>query len=312
MRVLVTGGAGFIGSKVATHLLNRGHQLLLCDNMATGCRTNIDPRARFIEVGAESPKLHQEMKSFGVEAVAHIGGNSSGEMGEIDPLSDIRWNVESTLNLLHAAEKLKIRRFVYASSMGVYGQPSEGQKLCEVDSGRPISVYGTGKLCSEAYLAAFASRGIGCIALRMFNVYGPGQNMANPRQGMVSNYMDQLLRGPKVIVRGSLERILDFVYIDDVVRGWELAIERSGLVDGFHAVNISTGVGSKVSEVLELMGEYAGGIEIEIQGATPADQRAVIGDNALARKFLGWQPQFAVAEGLRNMWDWAVCQKNSH
>jgi UDP-glucose 4-epimerase len=310
MHVLVTGGAGFIGSKVTRHLLDLGHEVSICDNLATGEISNIDKRAKFIEAGAESPQILNFCESERIDAIAHIGGNSSGEIGEMEPLNDISWNVVSTLNLLNVAQKLKINKFVYASSMGVYGQSDGARSLKETDSEAPISIYGAGKYCSERYLQTFASRGVNSIALRLFNVYGPGQNLKNPRQGMISIYMEQRLRGPKVIVRGSTDRVRDFVYIDDVVKAWELALLKKDHV-GFAAVNISTGLGTKVVEVLDQIGTNAGSFEMEVQGSTPADQHAVIGDNSKAATFLGWTPETNLNDGISKMWAWAVCQKNT-
>lgn len=311
MKVLLTGGAGFIGSAVTRTLLDHGHKVLVCDNMATGLRSNIDARCEFYEIGAESPKILDIAQTFGVEVIAHIGGNSSGEIGEIEPLNDNLWNVTSTLNLLTIAQKLKIKKFVYASSMGVYGQSDGENKLREVDQPLPISIYGSGKLCAEQYLKTFAGRNIQTTALRMFNVYGPGQNLSNPKQGMISIYMEQRLRGPKVIVRGSVDRVRDFVYIDDVCSFWLAILTNTNVKPEFSAINISTGIGTKVSRILELLGHCAGSIDIEIQENTPADQNAVIGDNTVAKNKFGWTPQVSIEEGIKRMWSWAQNQKRS-
>ena len=304
MKILVTGGAGFIGSKLSATLLNRGHEVVALDNMATGLKTNLDPRAKFFEIGAESPRIFELLKDLKFDAIAHLGGNSSGEIGELNPIHDVNWNVASTLNLLSFAQIFGIKKFVYASSMGVYGQPEGMAPIQESTVCAPISIYGTGKICAENYLKLFAQRGIETLALRMFNVYGPGQNLSNPRQGMISIYMEQRLRGPKVVVKGSLDRVRDFVYIDDVVDAWTTALECSSAL-GFASLNIATGVSSTVRDVLGHLESCAGPTEIEVQDPTPADQRAVVGSPILIMKTLNWRPKTELSEGISKMWSWA-------
>jgi UDP-glucose 4-epimerase len=304
MHILVTGGAGFIGGKLSTNLLDRGHDVFVIDNMATGLKTNLDPRAKFFEVGAESPMIFELLKNFKFDAIAHLGGNSSGENGELSPVDDINWNVVSTLNLLNLSQKFGIRRFVYASSMGVYGQPEGLAAIPESTICAPISIYGAGKICAENYLRLFAQRGMATLALRMFNVYGPGQNLSNPRQGMISIYMEQRLRGPNIVVKGSLDRVRDFVFIDDAVEAWTTALESSS-GRGFAALNIATGVSSTVRDVLVHLESCAGQTQIEVQDPTPADQRAVVGSPVLIMKTLNWRPKTELSEGISKMWSWA-------
>jgi UDP-glucose 4-epimerase len=304
MRILVTGGAGFIGGKLSVNLLNRGHDVVVIDNMATGLKTNLDPRANFFEIGAESPTIFDLLKGFKFDAIAHLGGNSSGEIGELNPVHDVHWNVASTLNLLSFSQKFGISKFVYASSMGVYGQPDGFAPLLESSVCAPISIYGAGKICAENYLKLYAQRGIDTLALRMFNVYGPGQNLSNPKQGMISIYMEQRLKSPKVVVKGSLDRLRDFVYIDDVVDAWTKALEGSP-VRGFAALNLATGIASTVRDVLGHLESVAGPTDIEVHDPTPADQRAVVGSPILAMKILNWQSNTGLSEGISKMWKWA-------
>lgn len=308
MRVFVTGGAGFIGSRLAKRLLDDGHTVLICDNMATGLESNLDARAKTLRMGAESPDLLNELRNFKPDAIAHVGGNSSGEVGELEPMNDAQWNVLSTLNLLTIAQQLKIGKFVYASSMGVYGQSPKDHRLTESDAGNPISVYGTGKLNAERYLSTFAQRGINVVSLRMFNVYGPGQNLANPRQGMLSIYMEQLLRSPKVVVRGSLDRVRDFVFIDDVVDAWLKALSADHLT-GHQIVNIGTGVGTSVGQIFDTLRTFAGPIEIDLQSPTPADQNTIISNPSKALEVLAWKANVSLQDGLKSMWTWAKQQK---
>jgi len=311
MRILISGAAGFIGSRLAIRLLDEGHKVLGCDNMATGLASNIDPRMEFIESGAESDAVFSAAKKFGIDHIAHIGGNSSGEVGEMSPLKDVQWSTMATVNLGKLAETSRVRRFVYASSMGVYGQNSTGEPFKETDCVTPLSIYGASKLACEGYLNTFARRGLSVVSLRMFNVYGPGQNLGNTKQGMVSIYMEQLLRSPKVVVRGSLQRVRDFVYIDDVVDAWCLALRNTSLPSGHETINVATGVGHTVEQLLEELRKLRGTLEIELSESTPAVQQVTVADVSKARAMLGWAAQHSLAAGLKKFWEWGKCQNIS-
>ena len=303
MKILVTGAAGFIGSKLAYRLIRDGHEVLVIDNLSTGKKENVPAGARFIESCASSPSILDAISEFRADVIAHCGGQSSGEISEKRPRDDIQWNVVSTLNLLTIAERLGIKKFVCASSMGVYGE-CKSEVLREEDSGQPISIYGAGKLAAEVYLNTFSKRGMTNISLRMFNVYGPGQNLENQLQGMVSIFLAQLLRSGRVVVRGSLARVRDFVYIDDVVSAWCKAIYTDALASGFYAFNVGSGVGATVGELLENVKRFAGDFEIEVTGCTPKDQFAAVSCNGRIREVLGWEPRIALTEGLERFWEW--------
>ena len=305
MKIVVTGGAGFIGSKVAERLLARGCQILVVDNLVTGSKANIPTGARFEHMAAENPKLAAAIEAFAPDTIAHIGGQSSGEIGELQPLDDQSWNVASTLNLLTIASRIGVNRFVYASSMGVYGLADGGANgLREQDSGLPISIYGAGKHCSEQYLRLFAQRNITCVSLRMFNVYGPGQDMNNSMQGMVSIYISSLLKTGKVVVRGSLDRIRDFVFIDDVVDAWEKALF-ANLSEPFIALNVGSGKGTSVKGLLKSIKTCVGDFSVEVADPTPADQNATIADVSNAKHVLQWEPKTDLEQGLQQLLAWA-------
>ena len=304
MKLLVTGGAGFIGGRVAKSLRDDGHEITVVDNLSTGFVQNVPDGCELVEMGAEDPRLRSRLASKKLDAILHAGGQASGEIGEQRPLDDVHWNVVSAVNLLSLAEACGIERFIYASSMGVYGLHNSDLPLKEEDAGHPISVYGTGKQASEAYMATYAQRGLTTISLRMFNVYGPGQNMENQLQGMLSIYVSQLIRGRHLVVRGSLERVRDFVYIDDVVAAWKAAL-LANPVPGFRAYNVASGVGSSVSVVISTLKEIVGEFEVEIQEATPMDQVRTVGCIKKIGAEFGWTPFIDLRTGLERFWDWA-------
>ncbi len=187
-KYLVTGAAGFIGSFVAQHLKEQGHEVWTIENLSTGYRENIPQGIIFIEGGCQDQSSIDRLNSTRFDAILHIAGQSSGEISFSDPVYDLRSNTESTLRLMEYGLKHGCRRFIYASSMSVYGQTSQ-ERVSEQLEPRPLSFYGVGKLASEHYLRIYEGRGLKPTALRLFNVYGPGQNMANLKQGMVSIYL---------------------------------------------------------------------------------------------------------------------------
>ena len=186
---LVTGVAGFIGMSLAKRLLSMGNQVVGIDNLSTGYSDNIPKEVLFFKGGCQDASLYNEIPQVAYEAIFHIAGQSSGEISFDDPVYDLRTNTESTLHLLKFALKINCHRFIYASSMSVYGDFLSGP-VTERDAINPKSFYAVGKFASEQYLKLYEQYGIKSTSLRFFNVYGPGQNLANLRQGMVSIYLD--------------------------------------------------------------------------------------------------------------------------
>lgn len=223
--ILLTGGAGFIGSHLAKALLADGYEVDIVDNLSTGRRENLPDTARFLELDLRHSSAVSQLPCRDYMAILHLAGQSSGEKSFEDPLYDLDANARSTLLLAHWALKQGISVFLYASSMGVYGQVNT-HPVSESTVPQPISYYGASKYSAEQILQVATRQGLRTCSFRMFNVYGLGQNLANMKQGMVSIYLAFLLRQKPLIVKGSLERVRDFVYIDDVLAAWKLALEK--------------------------------------------------------------------------------------
>ncbi len=196
-----------------------------------------------------------------------------------------------------------IPAFVHASSMGVYGQP-DTLPVSETIEPRPISWYGASKLAAERALVVAGEQGLRTVSLRMFSIYGPGQDLTEMRQGMASIFLAMLLRGEPVEVHGSLDRVRDFVFIDDCVSAWRLALE--GDVRG--AFNIGTGVGTSVGDLVTQLVAATGlpaDHPVTSIGTTPGDQTTMIADPARAVLELGWEARTALPDGLAAMVRWA-------
>ena len=249
---LVTGAAGFIGSAVAKRLISLGNCVVSIDNLSTGKKSNIPEGAVFIEGDCGDPEIYTKVPNKNYDAIIHIAGQSSGEISFDDPVYDIKTNAVSTLLLLKYALDTSCKRFIYASSMSVYGKQPD-QRVKEGSECNPLSFYGVGKLASEHYLEIYRTYGIETTSLRLFNVYGPGQNLENLKQGMVSIYLAQIHEKDLVEVKGSLDRYRDFIYIDDVVDAFESCLTGKGS-EG-EIINIGTGVRTTVEELLALLFE---------------------------------------------------------
>jgi UDP-glucose 4-epimerase len=302
--VLVTGGTGFVGSHLAAELLARGYEVDVADDLSTGSAENLPDGARLVEVELSKADALTALPRSDYAAILHLAGQSSGEKSFDDPVRDLDANVRSTLLLTQFALEHAVPTFLYASSMGVYGNV-DSYPAGEDTPTRPCSYYGASKLAAERILAVAAAQGLRTCALRMFSVYGPGQNLADLRQGMASIYLSYLLRGEPVQVRGSLDRVRDFVHVDDVVAAWMLALEQPS-ADG--AFNLGTGRGTTVRELLALLIETCGlppDHPISVEEDTPGDQFALSADISRIRAELGWQPTIALEEGLPTLVAWA-------
>jgi UDP-glucose 4-epimerase len=235
----------------------------------------------------------------------HFGGQSSGEVSHEDPLLDFDVNARGTLLLLRWCERHGIKRVLFPSSQTVYG-PSIGP-LVEDAPKDFHSFYGASKSAAEGYLNLFGRRGGAPTIFRLFNVYGPGQNLANLRQGMVSIYLAFLLKGAPILVKGPLERFRDFVYVDDVVDVWLKALETPASYG--RTYNVGSGRKTSVRELLDGLTEAYGCAPeaypiVQAEG-TPGDIAGNFADISRARRELGWEPRVDLPEGLRRMVAWA-------
>ena len=299
---LVTGGAGFIGSSLARRLVDVGHRVITIDNLSTGYVDNIPSGVQFIQGDCQDPDIISQLPELKYDAIFHIAGQSSGEISFDNPSYDLASNTDSTLRLLKFALSVDCKRFIYASTMSVYGiKPDEPVKE-EADL-IPHSFYGVGKIASEQYMRLFEEYGIHSTALRLFNVYGPGQNMENLRQGMVSIFMAQMLQNNHIHFKGSKDRYRDFVYIDDVIDTFLACLDRA---ESFgKQINIGSGKKTTVSELINIMKEiYGKPVSVEYKGETSGDVHGVYADISLAQKLLGYQPKISLAQGLKAMLDY--------
>ena len=267
--------------------------------MSTGFIEKIPNNVKFIKGNTYDKNILQNFSKVNFYAILHIAGQSSGEISFENPVYDLKSNTESTLNLLQFCKNNGCNKFIFASTMSVYGD-SKKDYVEENDNLNPKSFYSIGKIASEQYMKIYSQFGINSIALRLFNVYGPGQNMTNMKQGMASIFLSQALNDNSIIVKGSLERYRDFVYIDDVVSSFVLALDSN--IKGFDFFNVCSKSMTKVSDILKIISqEFPNKIEISQEKGTPGDIFGIVGCNKKILKNLNWKPTYSFNEGMIRM-----------
>lgn len=303
MKILVTGGAGFIGSHLSRRLLERGHSVVIADNLSTGRKENVPEGVEFLQRDLSTPEGLDGLPR--VDAVCHLAAQSSGAVSAEKPFYDLAANAGSTLLLSRWCIQNGTPRFVYASSMAAYGNPRE-HEVREETPCVPIAYYGVSKLTSEHLLRLAAREGLNVTSFRIFTSYGPGQDLGNFKQGMVSIYLAYLLAGGPVPVTGSLERFRDIINVRDVVEAWVRAVEMPSTPEQVY--NLATGRPTKVRELLtaliEAM-ELPADHPIEELPGSSSDQFGIYADISKIRRDLGFEPQVDLKSGLREMAAWA-------
>lgn len=306
MNYLVTGAAGFIGAALAKKLVDEGHHVVTIDNLSTGFEKNIPNGVEFIKGDTFSHEIIDCLNKYRFDAIFHLAGQSGGVISWENPVYDMNSNITATLMLLQYAYRTSCRVFVYASSMSVYGDENPCP-VREDDLIKPKSFYAVGKMASENYMRVFSEEyGIKCTALRLNNVYGPGQNMENLKQGMVSIFLAQAIKNRHIDVFGDRKRYRDFVYIDDVVDAFVLAGEGKEN-ELYNTYNVATSKKTTCEELISLMCSYLDfDVSVKYEGRTLGDQFGIYCSYEKINNVLGFTPKVSLENGLRRMIEWAI------
>ena len=292
-KILITGVAGFIGSKIAKKFISEGFEIIGVDDLSSGKIENIPKGLDFIKKDLSDSSILKFLPNE-VDLILHLAGQSSGEISFDNPVNDLKKNTLSTLNLIKYGIKNKAEKFLNASSMSVYGNVPD-KPIPENFNKVPISCYGVGKLASENYLEIFKNQ-LAFINFRMFNVYGPGQDMDNLRQGMVSIFLSQALKENKIHVKGSLDRFRDFIYIDDVVDIWyEFALNKTENI----SLNLGTGIKTSLNELINLFKNNFSDLKYYSKGNTPGDQKGIYPDIGKLKSLTEKNKFIKLNEGLK-------------
>lgn len=295
MKVLVTGGAGFIGSHIADRLIADGHAVVVLDNLSSGHVEHLPAMARFYQMDLSSPWLDELFKIERPEAVVHQAAQASVRRSVDDPVFDASVNVLGTAALLQASARHGIRRFLFASTGGALYGDADVLPTPEDYPTLPVSPYGASKLAAEVYLRTFhALHGLSFAALRYANVYGPRQD-PHGEAGVVAIFSQRLLGKQIARINGDGKQTRDFVYVGDLAE----ANARALASDAVGSFNVGTGVETDVNQVFALLRKLTGSTQAEEHGPPmPGEQRRSVVDARKIERVMGWRPSTSLEAGL--------------
>lgn len=301
LKVLVTGGAGFIGSHVVDEYIKQGHEVVVIDNLTTGKLENLNPDAKFYNIDIRDEKVEEIFKTHNFDVVNNHAAQMNVRVSVENPILDAEINVLGLINLLKNCVKYKVKKFIDVSSGGVIYAPDASFPLIEDSKKGPISPYGITKLTGERYVEFFSKTyGLKFSALRYSNVYGPRQNPKG-EAGVISIFATSMLNNEQPIIFGDGTQIRDYVYVKDVVAA-NVAVLTKGDNEAF---NIGTGIETDVNGIFKVLKDT---IEFDNDAkhidAKPGDLQRNVLDNSKAKTILDWTPSFMLTEGLKETVEW--------
>ncbi len=297
MKILVTGGAGFIGSHIADAYINQGHEVVIIDDLSTGVKDNLNPKAKFYQFDIRSSQAAQFIRTQKPNLINHHAAQIRVDIAAKDPILDADHNIIGFLNLLQAAKDTpSVKKIIFASTGGaMYGhQPTP---FVETMIAQPLSPYGISKRAGELYLYFYREQyGIDYVALRYANVYGPRQN-PHGEAGVVAIFCDNFLTGKQPVINGDGTQTRDYVYISDVVQANLLATDNNVIGE----FNIGTGIATDVNQIYDLIRQEFNSTKEVVHGPPrPGEQLTSSLDSSLAQAKLGWSPTVSLQEGIHS------------
>ena len=295
-KIMVTGGAGFIGSHIVDRYINEGNEVIIIDDLSTGKKENINPQARFHHIDIRDKGMEAIFEKERPEIVNHHAAQMDVRRSTENPAFDADVNIIGTINLLENSVKYGVKKFIFASSGGaIYGEQKDFP-AGEEHQQFPLSPYGVSKLAGEKYIHYYSKNfGLRYISLRYSNVYGPRQNPEG-EAGVVAIFIGRLLKGKEPVINGDGEQTRDYVYVDDVVEA-NISATRSETEGSF---NIGTGIETSVNKILSNLIDIT---KVDIKGMhgppKKGEQRISVLDCSKAIKSLGWKPKVTLEDGLR-------------
>jgi len=302
MKILITGGAGFIGSWVADKFIEAGHEILIVDDLSTGVESNINPKAGFIKCDIrDRDGIAKVFSEFKPEIVDHHAAQINVRTSVEDPVLDAQINILGSLNLLELSRTNGVKKFIFASTGGaIYGEPAV-LPAPESTEPMPISPYGTSKYAVEKYLNYYREiYGLNYVALRYANVYGPRQN-PHGEAGVVAIFCNKILAGQSCTIFGDGTQTRDYVHVSDVANANILA-----LTADCGCYNIGTGVETSVTDLTDYLSQGVSGYNVDVQFADTRDGevKSISLDNSYSKRNLGWSPEVEISAGIAQTWQW--------
>ena len=310
--ILVTGGAGFVGSYLCRALLHDGHTVTVVDDFSNGRKENVASGIRLFDLDITSREFFKKLAPFSYDTVIHCAAQASNALSFLDPHRDFEVNQLGTLRVLEFCVEKDIKRFIFTSSMSVYGQakhiPTKETEVC-----LPDAYYAVHKLASEHYIRIYGQEhGLDCTIFRLYTTYGHGQNLDNINQGLLSIFLSYIVNNKPIIVKGSKDRTRDIIHVNDVVEAIILSISNDISINKVY--NMGSGQYLSIEEIIELlttgMGYKSDEYPVIYEESTKGDPFNTLADNSLARQELGWQPKISPTDGIKLTIEAYRSQKN--
>jgi UDP-glucose 4-epimerase len=300
MQILITGGAGFIGSNIADYLIEQGKEVIIVDNLSSGKKENINKKSKFYQLDIRDQNLEKVFQENKISHVIHHAAQIDVQQSIADPIFDAENNILGTINLLENCREYGAAKIIYASSAAVYGEP-EHLPIAEEHPVKAMSPYGITKHTVEHYLKMYAELyDLKYTILRYANAYGPRQDPKG-EGGVVSIFLDKLLAEEDPVIFGDGKQSRDFIHVYDLVKANYLALDKADN----QLLNISTAVQNSINQLVEDLNELSSyQLEVSHKEAKYGDIRHSALDNTKAKEILGWEPQFDLKSGLKQTYDY--------
>ncbi len=295
MSILITGGAGFIGSNMVDALIDRGEEVVIVDNLSTGFKENVNEKAKFYNIDLTDRKLFDIFDNHAIRKVIHLGAQIDVTRSVHDPIYDSHVNIQGSINLFQACIKNDIEKLVYASSAAVYGEPNY-LPINEKHPVKAMSPYGVSKHTPEHYLKYFNNAyDLDYTVLRYSNAYGPRQSSAG-EGGVIAIFIDRMLEDKRPIIYGDGEQTRDFIHVYDIIEANLKALDTASE----KTLNVSTRSETTVNKLVKLINEeLAKKLEPIYKERREGDIRHSILDNSRALDYLNWEPQYEIEDGIK-------------
>ncbi len=303
---IVTGGAGFIGSHIVDLLIEKGHKVIIIDNLSTGSKKNINPQAKFCETDIASPKIAAIFSREKPDFVFHLAAQIDVRISVADPLLDAQTNILGSLNIIENSSKSNVKKIIFASTGGaIYGE-ADIIPTPEDYPEKPLSPYGIAKLSIEKYLYYYKMiKNLNYTALRMANIYGPRQN-SKGEAGVIAIFIDKLLRGEQPIINGAGTITRDYVYVKDAAKAYMMSVEKP--VSG--EFNLGTAKETTVNEIYQKITEKMQINTPPVHGPEKiGEQKRSCLDWQKAQRVFGWSPKYDLDKGITETVEWFKSQK---
>lgn len=299
MNILITGGAGFIGSHITKLLLDDGHKVTVYDNLSKGYLNSVDKRAEFLEGNiADTDMLVQALN--GIDCVIHMAGFIEIPLSVKKPFEFAENNVMGSISVLEAMLQAKVKKIIFSSTASVYGDPNK-LPLEENEPLRAANPYSASKIAVEAFLSSYHNiHGFDVTILRYFNPYGPNEKH-RPETHAIPNFIQAALKDEELPLYWGGEQVRDFIYVEDLARAHTVVLD----LEGFNVFNVGTETGIEVKEVVNVIGEILGKeLKIKDLGERPGDVPANFAYSKLLEKKTGWRAKYTLKEGLEKTIEW--------